>query len=71
MTDPLVYPVAREIIPFDSPVLVRGGAAWVATVETANAHCVGPSFPGNDRFYLEGQTMRVRMLPDPPKEAAK
>lgn len=62
--DPHVYPVASEDIAFDSPVLVKGGAAWAASKKTANGVSVGPNFRGEATHYQLGQTMRVRMNGD-------
>lgn len=70
MTDPLIYPVASEFIPFGAAVHVDGGFARLATgPDDANGDGIAPSFSGTATGWQPGQTMRVRPLsPEVSKE---
>jgi hypothetical protein len=64
MNDPTVYPIARDFIPYRSPIRLEGLHAWPCTAEEANAEALDSSYNGTTLGYAEGQTMRARYLPE-------
>lgn len=64
MTDPLVYPIAQDFIPYRSPVRIDGLRAWPATAEEANGEALDSSHNGTTLGYQVDQTIRARFLPE-------
>lgn len=62
MTDPLIYPVAAEFIPFGARVHTDGLRATLEVDDNANGEAVAPSFRGDATGYEAGQTIRVRPI---------
>lgn len=65
MTDPLVYPVATDFIPYRSPVRIEGGMVSPCKPEDANGEALNSSHNGKTLGYQIGQTIRARYLPEP------
>lgn len=63
MTDPRVYPVATDFIPYRSPIVIAGGTARPCKPEDANGEALDSSFNGATEGYAKGETMRARYLP--------
>lgn len=66
MTDPLVYPVAQDFIPYGAPIKITGLMANPCPLEEANGEALHSSFDGDTLGYQIGQTMRARFLPEVP-----
>lgn len=64
MTDPIIYPVAQDFIPYRSPIRIAGLTAVPCSPEEANGEALDSSFNGATLGYPIGATMRARYLPE-------
>jgi len=64
MTDPLIYPIAQDFIPYRSPIRIAGLTATPCSPEEANGEALDSSFNGTTTGYQKGDTMRARFLPE-------
>lgn len=63
MNDPLVYPIAKDFIPYRSPIKISGLMAIPCSADEANGEAMDSSYNGDTLGYQIGQVMRARYLP--------
>lgn len=62
MTDPLIYPIAQDFIPYRSPIRIAGLTATPCSADEANGEALSSSHDGDTSGYERGQVVRARYL---------